>query len=134
MIYSLSFHGKWVVANGGVTKRTSHSWEVPTRRYAYDFIILDGDGISFTGEETEVRSFYCYGKEILAPADGMIAEVGKGNPDSKVTKNRAVSCDARDIRGNYILIRHLDHEYSLSAHLRPGSILVSVGQTVSNEI
>lgn len=130
MIYSLPFHGKWAVANGGVTKRTSHSWEVPTQRYAYDFIILDGDGNSFTGEETEVRSFYCYGKEILAPADGMIAEVGEGNPDSKVTKNRAVSCDARDIRGNYILISHLDHEYSLSAHLRPGSILVSVGQSV----
>ena len=35
--YSLPFEGEWVVINGGVTKETSHSWEIPTQRYAYDF-------------------------------------------------------------------------------------------------
>ena len=45
--YSLPFDGEWVVANGGVTEKTSHSWEIPTQRYAYDFIILDNTGSSF---------------------------------------------------------------------------------------
>ena len=48
--YSLPFDGEWVVANGGVTEKTSHSWEIPTQRYAYDFIILDNTGSSFKGD------------------------------------------------------------------------------------
>ena len=59
-------------------KRLSHSWEIPTQRYAYDFVILDENGKSFCGEETEPSSFYCYGKDILAPADGVVAEIGTG--------------------------------------------------------
>ena len=128
--YSLPFDGEWVVANGGVTEKTSHSWEIPTQRYAYDFIILDNTGSSFKGDETEAGSFYCYGRDILAPADGSVAEICTGNLDSGITKNRAVSCKARDIRGNYILICHSDQEYTLSAHLKPDSIQVSVGQSV----
>ena len=128
--YSLPFDGEWVVANGGVTEKTSHSWEIPTQRYAYDFIILDNTGSSFKGDEPEAGSFYCYGRDILAPADGSVAEICTGNLDSGITKNRAVSCKARDIRGNYILICHSDQEYTLSAHLKPDSIQVSVGQSV----
>ena len=128
--YSLPFHGEWVVANGGVTEKTSHSWEIPTQRYAYDFVILDGAGSSVQGEETEAGSFYCYGRDILAPADGMVVEICTGNPDTGITKNRTAFCHARDIRGNYILIHHAEQEYSLLAHLKPDSIRVAVGQTV----
>ena len=128
--YSLPFNGKWVVLNGGITERLSHSWDIPTQRYAYDFVILDEAGSTFHGEETEAKSFYCYGKNILAPADGVIAEVGTGSPNSKITKNRDVSCSARDMRGNYILIRHANNEHSLLAHLKPDSILATVGQAV----
>ena len=39
--YTLPFHGAWTVVNGGVSKKTSHSWDIPTQRYAYDFLILD---------------------------------------------------------------------------------------------
>ncbi len=129
--YSLPFHGEWTVVNGGVTQNASHSWEIPTQRYAYDFIILDETGKSFNGEETSPESFYCYGKDILAPADGVVIEVGKGNPDSKITADRKAVCAARDIRGNYVLIRHDKGEYSLLAHLKPDSIKVSVNQRVS---
>lgn len=128
--YSLPFHGQWVAVNGGVVQEVSHSWEIPTQRYAYDFIILDGAGRSFCGDETDAASFYCYGQDILAPADGTVIEVGQGSPDSDITPNRDVSCKARDMRGNYILLRHAEKEYSLLAHLQPGSIRVSVGSQV----
>ena len=68
--------------------------------------------------------------DILAPADGVVAEIGTGNPDSRITEKRTVSCDAEDIRGNYILIEHTGQEYSLLAHLQPESILVTEGQRV----
>ena len=128
--YSLPFKGKWVVVNGGISKRTSHSWDIPTQRYAYDFVILDAEGKSFHGPEADPSSFYCYGKDILAPAGGVVAEVSAGQPDSRITARREAVCDARDIRGNYILLFHAENEHSLLAHLKPGSILVSVGQTV----
>ncbi len=128
--YSLPFEGTWTVVNGGVTQSDSHSWEIPTQRYAYDFIVVDIDGKSYCGEETRPESFYCYGKDILAPADGVVMEVGDGNPDSKITVDRKAACAGKDIRGNYILIQHAKDEYSLLAHLKPGSIKVSVGQHV----
>ena len=34
MDFSLPFHGRWLVANGGVTPETSHSWEIPQQRRA----------------------------------------------------------------------------------------------------
>ena len=112
--YSLPFEGEWVVINGGVTKETSHSWEIPTQRYAYDFLILDEKGSRFKGEETTPESFYCYGKDILSPAEGVIAEVGTECPDSKITKERKASCSGRDIRGNYILIQHAEKVFRYS--------------------
>jgi murein DD-endopeptidase MepM/ murein hydrolase activator NlpD len=129
--YSLPFHGTWTVVNGGVTQKESHSWEIPTQRYAYDFVILDKTGKSFNGEETRPDSFYCYGKDIFAPADGVVIEVGNGNPDSKITLDRKAICAAGDIRGNYILVKHSKDEYSLLAHLKPDSIIVSVGQNIT---
>lgn len=128
--YSLPFSGAWTVVNGGVTQETSHSWDVPTQRYAYDFVILDLEGRSCQGDETDPTSFFCYGEDILAPADGVVAEVLTGQPDSRITKDRKASCQARDLRGNYILLDHGQGEFSLLAHLQPDSILVAVGQRV----
>ncbi|HIW83828.1 MAG TPA: M23 family metallopeptidase [Candidatus Dorea gallistercoris] len=128
--YSLPFSGEWVTVNGGVTEKTSHSWEIPSQRYAYDFVKLDEDGRSFCGKETEVESFYSYGEDILACADGIVTEARDQSPDSKVTERRDVSCEAGDIRGNHVLICHEEQVYSLYAHLKPGSIQVTVGQTV----
>ena len=44
--YALPFEGAWTVVNGGVVKETSHSWDVWTQRYAYDFLVLDEAGSS----------------------------------------------------------------------------------------
>lgn len=41
MEYSLPFEGEWAVVNGCYTKEFSHSWNIPTQRYAYDFLILN---------------------------------------------------------------------------------------------
>jgi len=128
--YSLPFHGTWTVVNGGVEKATSHSWGILTQRYAYDFLILDEEGHSFHGSRTNPQNYYCYGKEILAPADGEVVEVKDKYPDSVILGNGRANCDAKDIRGNYILIRHADKEYGLLAHLKHGSIRVKPGDIV----
>lgn len=128
--YSLPFRGTWTVVNGGVEEATSHSWQIRTQRYAYDFIIIDKGGNSYSGSRTNPEDYYCYGKEILAPADGEVVEVKDKYPDSVILESGEANCTARDIRGNYILIRHADREYSLLAHLKQGSIRVKPGDIV----
>lgn len=128
--YSLPFNESWIVINGGVTELTSHSWDIPTQRYAYDFIIMDEKENAFNGDEINPFSFYCYGKDIISPADGIVLEAVDGNIDSQITKGRIVSCQSRDIRGNYIVIKHGEEEYSTLAHLKINSIMVEIGQNV----
>ncbi|HEX2946138.1 MAG TPA: M23 family metallopeptidase [Clostridia bacterium] len=128
--YSLPFKDAWIIVNGGVDKASSHSWAMPTQRYAYDFLMLDNTGKSFDGDITKPADYYCYGKEILAPADGVVIKVASCYSDSLILGNGQVDCSAHDIRGNHILIRHAEGEYSLLAHLQPGSIRVKKGDAV----
>lgn len=128
--YSLPFEGEWAVVNGGVTKKSSHSWDICSQRYAYDFIMLSPDGVSHSAGGTAVTGYYCYGKAILAPADGIVAETKENCKDSVIMGKGRVDPLAKDIRGNYIILRHADGEYSCLAHLKPGSIQVSAGEKV----
>ncbi len=128
--YSLPFFGAWTVVNGSVEKEYSHSWDIPVQRYAYDFIVLDESGKSHAGDTKQAESYHCYGREILAPADGEVAELQGNYKESRISGDGRADCAAPDMRGNYILIRHAQGEYSLLAHLQPGSINVKVGETV----
>lgn len=130
ILFLLPFSENWVVVNGGIEKAISHSWAIPTQRYAYDFVMLDNQGKSFCGEQTNAKSYYCYGKDILAPADGVVVGVLDGQPDSVITKNGIVDCSANDIYGNHIIIKHSDACYSVLAHLKGGTICARVGEAV----
>ena len=127
--YILPFEGKWTVFNGGVDKEHSHSWGIVAQRYAYDFIIMNDEGKSFRGDNKSLQSYYCYGKNLLAPADGTVVKVSGNHKDSRVTGTK-VFCDTWDIRGNFIVIKHAEKEYSVLAHLIPNSITVQVGDRV----
>jgi len=127
--YILPFEGKWTVFNGGVDKEYSHSWDILPQRYAYDFIILDDEGKSFAGDNTSLESYYCYGKDLIAPADGTVVQVSNKHRDSRVSGTK-VYCDTWDIRGNFLVIQHAEGEFSMFAHLLPGSITVRKGDRV----
>ena len=126
--YILPFTGKWTVFNGGVDENLRHGGSI-SQVYAYDFIIMDDEGKSFHGKPTNLHSYYCYAKDIVAPADGTVVTVRKKSRDTYVDGVNAY-CDSVDIRGNYITIKHHDGEYSVSAHLLSNSITVKVGDKV----
>ena len=127
--YILPFQGKWTALNGGISKELSHSWGLVNQRYAYDFVIMDDEGKSFAGDNKNVQSYFCYGKNMIAPADGTVVKVSSRHRDSRVT-GKKVFCDTWDIRGNFVVIKHADKEFSLCAHLIPGSTTVCVGDQV----
>lgn len=130
VLYSMPFRGKWYVANGGVTKNTSHSWENLPQRFAYDFIIVDEEGKSYVGEKDDLCSYYCYGKDIIAPADGTVILIKNNFPDCRIMKDGQPDPDTPDIGGNRIIIKHSANEYSTICHLMPKSITVRIGQKV----
>lgn len=129
--YDLPFSGEWTVVNGCFTKEYSHSWEIPTQRYAYDFIMLDESGKSWEGNAKKAESYYCYDKAILSPADGVIIEIVNKSKDSLLLDSGQFFSYASHIAGNYIVIQHGEKEYSTLAHLKKDSILVKVGDKVT---
>lgn len=128
--YSLPFNGEWVVANGGVDEETSHSWDIYPQRYAYDFLILDDKASSYFGDEKNLNSYYCYGKDVLAPADGTVVAVYDHFSDCRILGGGQTDSSASDIGGNRIVIQHAEHEFSTICHLIPQSAAVQVGQQV----
>ena len=130
--YALPFEGAWTVLNGGVEEETSHSWDVLTQRYAYDFVILDDEGRSCRpdADPADPASYYCYGLPVLAPADGVVVEAGASCPDAPIALDGAVCCGGDDIRGNFVLVEHAHGEFSCLCHLMPGGVLVEAGQEV----
>lgn len=128
--YRLPFDGEWTAVNGCYSKEFSHSWDIPTQRYAYDFIILDGEGSSHAGDFRDSRSYYCYGRHILAPADGTVVKVVNNARDSLIFPHGRFWVRARHIAGNYIILQHGEREFSTLAHLQRDSILVQVGDQV----
>ena len=127
--YSLPFGECWTVANGGNNKETSHSWSICNQRYAYDFYIQK-NGSTFSGNGKNVTDYFCYGKTVLAAADGIVIEIKNLFEDTPIPEKEEVDCHASDVRGNYIIIQHSEHEYSTIAHIKKDSFCVKVGDKV----
>ena len=129
--YTLPFAGEWLVANGGVTRETSHSWDMLNQRYAYDFVKpADEMPDEPHSGKRNLESFPAFGRPILAPDHGTVIRVREGERDYGSPGTGAVDMRCRDIRGNHVLIQHRPDEFSLLAHLRAGSVAVAVGERV----
>ncbi|MFW6079187.1 MAG: GNAT family N-acetyltransferase [Gemmatimonadota bacterium] len=128
--YTLPVRGEWLVMNGGVTPEASHAWDVLAQRYAYDLVKADDAGVRHRGAGTSLEDYYAYGEPVVAPADGEVVRVRDGVRDAPRVGTGRVDWRCRDFAGNTVMIRHAEREYSVLAHLVPGSIPVRVGQRV----
>lgn len=128
--YSLPFAGDWLVYNGGTTAISSHSWGVIAQRYAYDFVIADASFARHTGKGTKVTDYFCYGKDILAAADGEVVKVVSSSRNAPFTGYGILDFFTSNFIGNYVVIRHTSNEFSFYAHLRKGSIPVKEKEKV----
>ena len=128
--YILPVTGEWQVFNGGITKETSHSWEIPSQRFAYDLVKHGQNGRSFAGDGRKLEDYLCFDAPILAPADGTVVAVRDGIRDAPHVGTFWMDWLTRSIAGNSVLIKHADGEYCLLAHLKHGSVRVKSGQIV----
>lgn len=113
--------GEWTVNqahDGQVTHRGD--W-----RHGLDLVMTGSDGREFREEGNALRDYYCYDKPVVAPADGIIADLTDGIPDNEIGES-----NLRQNWGNSIVIKHAEHLYVQLSHLKPGSIKVRKGETV----
>jgi murein DD-endopeptidase MepM/ murein hydrolase activator NlpD len=129
--FSAPVKSEWTVANGGVTKPTSHSWGIVSQRYAYDFVITDDNGNTYEGDGQQLEDYYAFGAPVTAPTDGTVVAVEDGLRDHPKPGSARVEWRTWNIAGNYVIIKHDNGEYSTLAHLRKDSVTVVPGEEVS---
>lgn len=119
----LPFFGEWSVTQAHDGEHTHQgSW-----KHAWDFMILDEDGSIYGKDGDYAEDYYCYGKAIAAPADGIVEEIIDGIPDNIIGE-----ANTKQNWGNTIIIRHTDYLFTKLSHLMPDSFTVKKGEKVTS--
>jgi len=144
--YRFPLRGIWY-AGVGPTFHTGHRWALP-EEFAFDIAKLDAGGRTYRNDGTKFPDYYAYGAEVLAAADGRVIAAENAqeeNPDmmrkpgetqdayaARVQQNQAglLAKGTSGIAGNYVMIDHGTGEYTLYAHMQPGSVRVHPGDQV----
>jgi Peptidase family M23 len=101
-----------------------------SRRYAIDWLQVK-DGKSFFGDARDMRSYYAYGKPVMAVADGVVLAARDGLPDNVPGHNEefhpAVPINMETVAGNTITVDLGGGQFAFYCHLQPGSVRVKTG-------
>jgi urea transporter/murein DD-endopeptidase MepM/ murein hydrolase activator NlpD len=119
---ALPFYGEWSISQSHNGEHT-HKGEW---RHAWDFIITDRQGQQFKKEGNSTEDYYCFGKAVLSPADGTVAEVIENVPDNAIG-----DINTKENWGNTVVIKHTDFLYSKMSHLKYHSVEVKKGDIVA---
>ncbi len=117
----LPFAGEWVVWQGFNGKWTHQgAW-----KYAYDFIITDEEGKSYSGEGLRLEDYYAYRKPVLSPVRGRIVKVINDIPDNPIGE-----VNRENNWGNLVIIYDERGFYVEISHFAQNSIKVKEGDWV----
>ena len=102
------------------------------QRYGYDFVLVNEQGIMYRGRPKDSDwylgkpddndLYFAFGAPVYAAGAGRIADAHDGEPDDRRVGGSG--------GGNYVVIDHLNGEYSWFGHLKKGSVKVKPGQMV----
>jgi murein DD-endopeptidase MepM/ murein hydrolase activator NlpD len=144
--YIFPLRGIWYVGYGA-SLHTGHRWAIP-EEFALDIAKIGESGLSHKGDGTRFDDYYAYGADVLAAADGHVISAANDQPEDPSAMQRPdetqeayfgrlqkeqgerLAKGLKAITGNYVMIDHGKNEYSLYAHLQPGSVRVEVGAQV----
>ena len=121
----LPFAGEWKIVAGGKNPINNHHSRNRSQRYAYDFLVVDEQGNTHTGDPNNNKSYFAFARPILSPAKGEIVQVVDGVKD-----NNPGVMNSYFVPGNMVIIDHGNSEYSVLAHFKYHSIKVKVNDTV----
>jgi hypothetical protein len=99
------------------------------QRFAIDFLQVR-DLSTSTGDPTQNASYFIYGADILAAADGDIVEVVDGIAENVPTEPLPPP-QPDTLTGNHIVQALPDGRFALYAHIKPGTMQVKTGDHVT---
>ncbi|HUL97546.1 MAG TPA: M23 family metallopeptidase [Usitatibacter sp.] len=145
--YRLPVKGTWLVG-AGPTLHSQHRWAVP-EEFAFDLMKAGPDGVTHRGDGTHRTDYLAYGEPVFAAAQGKVVAAVNGEPETdddlqrpdenpeaylarvQATQMERLKRGVAAVAGNHVVIEHADNEYSLYAHLKPGSVEVKAGDRVA---
>jgi murein DD-endopeptidase MepM/ murein hydrolase activator NlpD len=122
---ALPMRGSWLVFWGGETREQNQHHGVRNQNYAFDMLGVGSDGKTRRGQARGNEDYYAWGREVLAPAAGVVTEVIEG-----VRDNLPGSMNPYSAVGNAVLIEHAPGVVSVMAHLQQGTTRVKAGERV----
>lgn len=138
--------GPWTVGAAS-SFHTTHRWGVP-EEFALDIFAVGANGRSWRRDGAANRDFLAYSADVVAVADGDVARVITGAGEAppmlrapgedltayyaRISARQAANLAAGEAAtlGETVILDHGNSEYSVYAHLVPGSIRVTAGQHV----
>jgi Peptidase family M23 len=120
----------------------AHGWTSNFQRYAYDFVIVNEEGVMYRGAPKNREGwfdddakddndlYYAFGQPVHAAGAGRVVATHDGEPDDGRIDWDGLSKREIKITGNYVVIDHLNGEFSWFGHLKQGSVRVRPGQMV----
>ncbi len=144
--YIFPLRGVWYVG-WAASLHTGHRWAIP-EEFALGIAKIGESGLSHKGEGTRFDDYYAYGADVLAAAEGRVISAANDQPEDPSAMQRPnetqeayfarlqkeqgerLASGLTAITGNYVMIDHGKNEYSLYAHLQPGSVRVQGGDQV----
>src|SRR5688572_7552489 len=111
------------------------------QRYGYDFVVVDDRGLMhpaqssagdewYPGKSDTNEDYYGFGVPIYAAGNGRVAALHDGEPDNRSFNPAELATRETAGGGNYVIIDHLNGEYSWFGHLKQRSVRVKIGQQV----
>ena len=117
----LPFLGEWYVSQGHEGEFTHKGdWSE-----AWDFVITDRESKQFESNGDNLKDYYCFGQNVIAPADGVVIISEDGIEDNRISEVNTLKN-----WGNTVIIRHAEGLYSKLSHLQKGSLALKAGDNV----
>ncbi len=111
--------------------QTVNGFLINSQRFAIDFLLLNDEGMIFSGDPGDVNSYNNYGAEVYAVADGTIVQVINDLDDQVPgTLPDPTTITLQTVDGNGVVIDFGDGLYGFYAHMQKGSVQVEVGDEV----
>jgi hypothetical protein len=99
------------------------------QRFAIDFNQLDDENRFSTGDPARNESYPTYGQPVFAVANGTVITAVDQYEDQVPGQTDGITLENAD--GNHVVLDMGDGHYAFYAHLKPGSVLVQVGDKVT---
>lgn len=144
--FAFPLRGQWY-DGAGPSLQSHHRWAT-MEEFAHDLVRIGPNFNTFRGGGTRFTDYYAYGQPILAAAAGVVVDAANDQPEdlhamkqpnetqeayfARLRQDQAarLARGTLGIIGNHVIIDHGNGEFSVYAHMRPGSVRVHAGDHV----